>query len=107
MAFEQGGVNQVSVDELKELLKDGKTQVIDVRTEEEYREGHIPNIPLRTMQELPEWVEDLNPAESYVFVCRSGSRSQKVAMYLKHNGFDKVANYNGGMLVWDGDVVTD
>ena len=30
-----------------------------------------------------------------MFICRSGGRSQNVALYLKEQGFDKVINFNG------------
>lgn len=88
-------------------MKEGSAQVIDVRTKEEYQSGHIPHVPLRTMQELPDWISELDPQKSYVFVCRSGARSQRVALYLHQNGFDHVANLNGGMMGWDGSVVTE
>ncbi|SFU98337.1 rhodanese-like domain-containing protein [Alicyclobacillus macrosporangiidus] len=104
MPFERDGIVQYSVDELKEILRTGTAQVIDVRTEEEYRNGHIPNVPLKPMQQLAEWMDDLDPEKPYVFVCRSGNRSQKVAEFLFLNGFRRVANFDGGMLAWDGDL---
>jgi rhodanese-related sulfurtransferase len=104
MPTEMDGVIQYSVDELKGLLTTGTARVIDVRTDEEYEEGHIPGIPLRTMQTLLDWVGELDRDESYVFVCRSGSRSQRVASYLKEQGFSHVANYAGGMMAWNGEV---
>lgn len=107
LAYEKAGVLQYSKEELKEILKNQSAKVIDVRTEEEYAAGHIPSVPLRPMQELLEWVSELDPSERYVFICRSGNRSQQVAYYLKQNGFEHVANFEGGMLVWDGDVVSE
>ncbi|CAM3787421.1 rhodanese-like domain-containing protein [Alicyclobacillus pomorum] len=107
LAYEKAGVLQYSKEELKEILKNQSAKVIDVRTEEEYAAGHIPSVPLRPMQELPEWVNELDPSERYVFVCRSGGRSQKVASYLKENGFEHVANFEGGMLAWDGELETE
>jgi rhodanese-related sulfurtransferase len=104
MAYEKDGIVQYSVHEVQEILRTKAAQVIDVRTEEEYKEGHIPSVPLRPMQEIFEWMWQLNPDEAYVFVCRSGNRSQQVAMYLKQNGFERVANMEGGMLLWDGEV---
>ncbi|WAH34993.1 rhodanese-like domain-containing protein [Alicyclobacillus dauci] len=102
--MERNGIPQYTADELKTILKDGKTKVIDVRTPEEYAEGHIPNVPLCPMQEVADWMNELHPEESYVFICRSGNRSQRVAEFLKSNGFDHVANYDGGMLAWDGEL---
>ncbi|MCL6631286.1 MAG: rhodanese-like domain-containing protein [Alicyclobacillus herbarius] len=106
MATERNGVAQYSSDELKQILKEGTVQVIDVRTPEEYASGHIPGIPLRPMEAVAKWIEDLNPNESYVFVCRSGNRSQRVAEFLKANGFKRIGNFDGGMLAWDGDIKT-
>ncbi|GMA52495.1 rhodanese-like protein [Alicyclobacillus contaminans] len=104
MAYEKDGVTQYSKDELKSILREQSATVIDVRTEEEYAAGHIPGVPLKPMQELLDWMTELNPEAPYVFVCRSGNRSQKVATYLKQNGFSNVGNFDGGMLAWDGDL---
>lgn len=97
-------IRQYDVDELKNLLHEGNVQIIDVRTPEEYQSGHIPNVPSKPMQDIGTWMDELNPQDSYVFVCRSGARSQRVAEFLSEKGFQHVANYDGGMLVWDGDV---
>lgn len=107
MSFQQDGITQYTVDELKEILKDRQVHVVDVRTEEEYESGHITGVPLRPMQAVMDWMNEMNPEASYVFVCRSGSRSQKVAKFLQESGFSHVANYNGGMLAWDGDISQD
>ncbi|MBX5436174.1 MAG: rhodanese-like domain-containing protein [Alicyclobacillaceae bacterium] len=104
MAAEKDGIPQYSVDEVKDILAQGKARVIDVRTEEEYVSGHIPGVPLRPMQEVQDWMGELDPNEAYVFVCRSGNRSQQVALFLKQQGFSRVANCAGGMLAWNGDV---
>lgn len=98
------GIRQYTTEELKEILKNSAVHVIDVRSAEEYEEGHIPSVPLKSMQDVGTWMDELNPDDAYVFVCRSGNRSQRVAQFLKANGFDHVANYNGGMLAWDGSL---
>ncbi|MFB5191225.1 rhodanese-like domain-containing protein [Alicyclobacillus fastidiosus] len=102
--MEREGIVQYSADELRTILQEGTAVVIDVRTPEEYAEGHIPGVPLKPMQEVGEWIRELSPDESYVLVCRSGARSQRVAQFLKANGFEDVANYDGGMLAWDGEL---
>jgi len=107
LAKELDGILQYSKEELKNILHAGSAVVIDVRTQEEYVNGHIPNVPLHTMQDVAEWGSTLNPEKSYVFVCRSGGRSQRVATFLKANGFLDVANYDGGMLAWDGEITDD
>lgn len=106
MSFDLDGILQYDRDELKSILSNHSAAVIDVRTPEEYEAGHIPDVPLKPMQDVMDWVEELNPAQAYVFICRSGSRSQRIAAFLQENGFAKVANFSGGMLGWDGDLET-
>ncbi len=106
MAFEQNGIIQVEEEELKELIdsKNKEWIVIDVRELVEYEEGHIPGIPLIPMNTIPSFVEQLKKDASYLFVCRSGGRSQAVAEYMKEQGFENVRNYAGGMLSWTGET---
>lgn len=102
------GIPQMSKQELKKLLErlpEG-TQVIDIREEEEYEAGHIPGIPLLPMSQLAERLHELTPDQEYVFICRSGKRSQRVSEFLKEQGFARVNNFYGGMLTWDGPVET-
>lgn len=102
--MDRNGIRQYSADELKDILKNESAHVIDVRTPEEFAEGHIPGVPLKSMQDIGDWMGELDSQASYVLVCRSGARSQRVAEFLKSNGFEDVANYDGGMLAWDGEL---
>ncbi|AOM83406.1 rhodanese-like domain-containing protein [Salisediminibacterium beveridgei] len=106
MSYEMQGVKQISNDELKEVLKtvSNEAMVIDVREPEEFNAGHIPDIHLLPMQEIPEMIEGFDPEKEYIFICRSGNRSQNVAMYLKQHGLSNITNVEGGMMFWDGDV---
>lgn len=100
------GVNQIDAEELQTLLKDEgkKIQFIDVREPHEYEAGHIPGVPLIPMNTIPAKLSELNKDETYVFICRSGSRSHQVSKYLQMQGFSDVSNFYGGMLSWKGDV---
>lgn len=67
---------------------------VDVRTVEEYNEGHIEssiNIPLQTMGDS---IESLKHYEKVIVICRSGKRSAKAKAELEEAGFTNV--YNGG-----------
>lgn len=68
--------------------------ILDVRTAEEYKTGHIDgsvNISLGTIRER--YIE-LDPDKLYITTCSHGLRSVKVEKLLKERGFKKV--YNGG-----------
>ncbi len=106
MSFEKDGIVQVGPEELMEIYNSGEKEpiIIDVREPEEYEQGHIPGVPLIPMNTIPEHVEKLKQERSYIFVCRSGGRSQKVSLFLKEKGFDNVRNYAGGMLEWTGEL---
>ncbi|SDW06477.1 Rhodanese-related sulfurtransferase [Marininema mesophilum] len=79
---------------------------VDVRTEEEFREGHIPgsiHIPFDEMEER--YVELVDVKERDVMlICRSGRRSVVAAHILAEEGFQHLFNLKGGMLEWTGPV---
>lgn len=85
------------------VLKDTSLQIVDVRTPEEYQEGHIPfaknynwNDPL-----FKEIVQDLDKTRPLYIYCRSGKRSAAAAEVLIEQGFE-VIELQGGMLNWQG-----
>lgn len=69
-------------------------QIIDVRTENEFKSGHIKgskNIPLATIKNNLSKIDKSKPV---ITCCASGMRSASARSILKSNGFDEV--YNGG-----------
>lgn len=106
MSYELQSIKQISNDELKQVLQtpSEKAMVIDVREPDEYNAGHIPEVHLLPMQQIPDMLEGFDPSREYIFICRSGNRSQNVAMYLKQQGLTNITNVEGGMMFWNGDV---
>ncbi|MDA7027296.1 rhodanese-like domain-containing protein [Bacillus sp. CLL-7-23] len=97
-------VKEITPDQLKEQLSKGETlNIIDVREDEEVVEGMIPEAIHIKMGDIPEKLDLFQKDQSYIFVCRSGRRSENVCIYLQDKGFD-VANMIGGMLEWTGDT---
>lgn len=79
--------------DFKALIKNG-AQIIDVRTRDEYRGGHVKgsvNIPL---QELQDNLSRIKKDKPVITCCASGMRSASAKSQLKSNGFNEV--YNGG-----------
>ena len=81
--------------------------LLDVRTLEEYREGHIPgaiNIPNETIgdQDIPE----LPDKEQLILVyCRSGNRSKQASEKLVKLGYTNIVEF-GGINDWTGETVS-
>ena len=78
--------------------------LLDVRTPEEYRSGHIPgsrNIPLQTIDRVSAVAENKDTA-LYVY-CQSGARSRQAAGMLKQMGYTNVNNI-GGIAAYTGKV---
>ena len=78
--------------------------LVDVRTPEEYREGHIPgsiNVPLQQIEDIELEVAEKN-TPLYVY-CRSGARSRQATAMLQEMGYEEVHNI-GGILDYKGKV---
>ena len=78
--------------------------LLDVRTPQEYREGHIPgsqNVPLQTMDKVRAVAEN---KEVPLFVyCHSGGRSRQAVQLLRQMGYSNVTNI-GGIAAYRGKV---
>ena len=100
----KNGIPQMSVQELKQRLDAGDDLlVLDVREPYEYQIANIGGT-LVPMNEVPRRLEEIRRDREIVVQCRSGSRSQRVAEFLKQNGYEKVANLAGGILAWSDQI---
>ncbi len=52
------------------------------------------------MNEIPQRLSELDPDRPLACLCHHGARSQRVAMFLAHNGFSSVVNVAGGIDAW-------
>ena len=98
---------QITQDTAKEMMKqDDGHIVVDVRTLEEYREGHIPGaicIPNESIgEEKPPELPD--PDQIILIYCRSGNRSKQAAVKLNKLGYTNLYEF-GGIIDWDGEIV--
>jgi rhodanese-related sulfurtransferase len=90
-------------DAFEEKLRNDKNAVlIDVRTKEEYSEGHLPGsklINIMSSKFISE-VDKLDRTKNYYLYCRSGSRSYHAAVQMLHMGFNEVYNLENGLMDW-------
>ena len=98
--FKQTDINQG----IKEFAATPGAVLMDVRTPQEYREGHIPgskNVPLQELDKVSGVVENKN-TPLFVY-CYSGSRSRQATGILKQKGYTNVNNI-GGIAAYTGKV---
>ncbi len=91
----------------EQLESDPDAVILDVRTDEEMEEGHIPGaiqIDIYRGQGFLDEVEKLDKSKSYYVYCRSGNRSGQACSLMQSKGFERTYNLMGGMLEWDGEV---
>ena len=84
------------------LAQDDSITVIDVRTPEEYADGHIEGATLIDFYE-PTFAEQLAELErdgTYLLYCRSGNRSGQAASIMDELGFDQVYDMRGGVVAY-------
>ncbi len=97
-----GASRSVGPMELLQLINHQNALVLDVRTDKEFRDGHIINsmhIPLGTLSDQLLQLAGYKHS-SVVIVCRSGARSAQAAGTLKKAGFEQVCNLTGGIMAW-------
>lgn len=91
-------VEQLTVHELKDA--DGALQRLDVRKQEEWDAGHIPDAKHIFLGELLERLDELDPGRPYATYCASGYRASAAASLLLAHGFENVSNVPGSWKAW-------
>jgi rhodanese-related sulfurtransferase len=102
-------MNLTQEDWIAQFEADENAIILDVRTEDECSAGIIENatiIDIHQGQAFIEAIEQLDKTKNYYVYCRSGARSGKACELLNEIGIDNAFNLTGGMLAWEGDVVT-
>lgn len=97
-----GDLGWISASEVKEKLETspGNFQLLDVREPKEVREKRIPHSLSIPSEELEKRLGELDKNRETAVHCHSGLRSYKASLKLKHAGFDKIKNLDGGILSW-------
>lgn len=93
----------VNPDKFENGLKDKDAQLLDVRTPEEYVEGHISHALLADIKNESNFnakTDALDKNKPVYVYCRSGHRSHKAAGLLKKKGFKNVVELDGGIEAW-------
>jgi rhodanese-related sulfurtransferase len=103
---EEKKFQSVDVETFAEIINDTNVVLLDVRTSNEYQQGHIPGaILIDVMQTdfLQKAKEQLPLDKTIAVYCRSGRRSKVAAQYLSEEHY-KVIELNTGFNSWTGEV---
>jgi rhodanese-related sulfurtransferase len=90
---------EISVDKAYKMYEDG-TFLLDVRTQEEWNDYHVPDTTLIPLDQLADRLSEVPKDQPVVVVCRSGNRSQQGRDILKQAGFEQVTSMAGGLKTW-------
>ncbi|MDJ1496289.1 rhodanese-like domain-containing protein [Cytophagaceae bacterium DM2B3-1] len=97
------GYVDLSADKFREaLITDSNFVVLDVRTSEEFKAGHIKDARKADFLsgEFAAKVDTMDKEKTYYVYCRSGARSAMACKQLTKAGFTKVFNLSGGYSSW-------
>lgn len=94
----------VTVEQALSMWQNKQAVIIDVRTQAEYQEGHIPGVANIPLDQLESRMNEIPKDQKVLIICRSGKRSGQGTNLLRGKGFDNVFNVAEGMLGWKGPV---
>ena len=89
-------------EKFSQAIKEENIQVLDVRTADEYKSGHIKNSLQANWLNKPEFEDrtsHLDKNKPVFIYCLSGGRSSAAAAYLSEKGYT-VTNLEGGINAW-------
>lgn len=100
----QQDIKSVDADEFEKTISRDGVQLLDVRMETEFREGHIASDKVKNIDvKQPGFIKqaggELDKGRPVAVYCRSGRRSLDAARQLAKHGFE-VVNLKGGILEW-------
>lgn len=94
--FGGGGVDVVSA---REMVADGDAVLVDVRTRQEWKEGHAPEAMHVSLASLETQMRRIPDDAVVLAICRSGNRSARAVSMLRASG-RQARNVKGGMRAW-------
>lgn len=92
----------VTSQEMKELMVLDSVQLIDVRSLEAFREGHLKGAQnLVYDDEFVYKISQLDKNKPVAVYCRTGRRSEKCSSILRDAGFKQIYQLKGGLTQWE------
>ncbi|NAY91374.1 rhodanese-like domain-containing protein [Muricauda sp. JGD-17] len=99
---DEGGITNIDKATVKAKVIGKEVQWLDVRTPQEYNDGHIDdamNFDINGASFM-EQINTLDKNKPVYLYCQMGGRSTRAAEILKQEGFKEIYNYKGGYTDW-------
>jgi len=91
----------ISPAEAASWIKEKKNlQLIDVRTAEEYSDGHLAGAKLIPVREIGKRLAEIDKKKPVLLYCRSGHRSGNALKILQEQGYTEAKHIEGGITAW-------
>ena len=90
-----------------QLEADTNAVILDVRTDEEWKDGIIPGAILNDIYKGQGFIyrlEELDKTKNYYVYCKAGGRSAQACSIMNQMGFESTYNLEGGFMNWNGEV---
>ncbi len=94
---------EISYKKLNDFMKSKKVFLIDVRSNQEYEEGHLTGAINISVYNIEKEIQNVvkNKSDTIIVYCSSGGRSKEAKEILERLGYDEVYNLKGGIdRVW-------
>jgi len=100
--YRQASYREVTSIQAADLIKNEQPIILDVRTPNEYKRGHLANSVLIPVQELQNRHQELgtDKEREILIYCATGNRSTVASKILIDNGFKHIVNMRGGIYDW-------
>lgn len=98
---------RISITDAKVMQDQGNAQFVDIRDEESYQIGHIPQSRHLDQTSLQAFLESADLDKPLLVCCYHGNSSQPTAQFLYEKGFEDVYSIDGGFEAWKQKYATE
>ena len=93
-------VQEISMDAAVQAWRTQSAVIVDVRTPEEFKDGHIPGAVLIPLADLERRKDEIPKDRPVLLICRSANRSAQANLILQKQGYTNTRSVNKGMVEW-------
>jgi len=99
--FGEAPYDSIDVEQYEaDYFKQKNHMLIDVRTPNEFKSGHIPGAKNFPLNNLSDSLKKIPQDKTVVVVCQSGNRSKSASKILTNAGYENIINLKGGTMRW-------